>query len=165
MATVPKEAPKLTFVEIVMNADAEVIRAAYEARVEVDKLLAQREEAYRRIAELEAGVDQILGEAGLFVFPPPPLPVAAADAAAARARRPGKAAARTASPAPDSTAADADAAAEPDDSAVTTPAGDADADAADADETPGKASAGRPDGADRATPRGGAAAHRGPGPA
>ena len=111
MANAPKEAPKLTFVEIVMNADAEVIKAAYEARVEVDKLLAQRQEAYRRIAELEAGVDQIVGEAGLFVFPPPPLPVAAPDTASARARRPGKAATAAAKapptpPAPAAPAAD-----------------------------------------------------------
>ncbi len=160
MAIAPKEAPKLTFVEIVMNADAEVIRAAYEARVEVDKLLAQREEAYRRIADLEAGVDQILGEAGLFVFPPPPLPVAAADAAAARARRPVKAAtAKAAPPAPDSAATDADTAADSDDAAAEAPADDA------AAENPGKAPASRLDGPDKAAPRGGAAAHRAPGQA
>jgi len=100
MATVPKEPRKLTFVEIVMNAEAEVIKAAYEARVEVDKLLALREEAYRRIAELEAGVEKIVGEPGLFVFPPPPLPVAGMETAALRPRRPGKPAGEATAPAP-----------------------------------------------------------------
>lgn len=91
MATVPKETRKLTFIEIVMNAEADVIKAAYEARVEVDKLLAQRDEAYRRIAELETGVETLVGEPGLFVFPPPPLPVAGMEVAVPRPRRPAKA--------------------------------------------------------------------------
>ena len=66
----------LSLVEIVMRADAETIKAAYEARVKVDGLLAEREEAYRRIAQLEAQVEEIIGEPGVFVFPEPPLPVA-----------------------------------------------------------------------------------------
>ena len=49
----------LSLVEIVMRADAETIKAAYEARVKVDGLLAEREEAYRRIAQLEAQVEEI----------------------------------------------------------------------------------------------------------
>ncbi len=72
---VGKTAP-LSFVEIVMRADAETIRAALEARVKVDELLAEREEAYRRIAALEEQVEQVIGEPGVFVFPEPPLPVA-----------------------------------------------------------------------------------------
>lgn len=82
MAKVPKNLDSLSFVEIVMRADAETIKAAYEARVKVDGLLAQREEAYRRIAELEAQVETVLGEEGVFAFPPPPLPVAGFPAAA-----------------------------------------------------------------------------------
>ena len=66
----------LSLVEIVMRADAETIKAAYEARVKVDGLLAEREEAYRRIAQLEAQVEEIIGEPGVFAFPEPPLPVA-----------------------------------------------------------------------------------------
>ena len=66
----------LSFVEIVMRADAATIKAAYEARLKVDELLAAREEAYRRIAEIEAKVEGIMGEQGVFTFPDPPMPVA-----------------------------------------------------------------------------------------
>lgn len=76
MAKTPKNLEPLSFVDIVMRADAETIKAAYEARVKVDELLAQREEAYRRIAELESQVEVVIGEEGVFAFPPPPLPVA-----------------------------------------------------------------------------------------
>ncbi len=65
----------LSFVEIVMRADVETIRAALEARVKVDELLNEREQAYRRIAELESQVEELMGEPGVFVFPAPPLPV------------------------------------------------------------------------------------------
>jgi hypothetical protein len=84
MAKVPKQLDSLSFVDIVMRADAETIKAAYEARVKVDELLAQREEAYRRIAELEAQVETVLGEEGVFAFPPPPLPVAGMPAPVAK---------------------------------------------------------------------------------
>ncbi len=67
---------KLSFVEIVMGADAEVIKAAYEARVKIDGLLAEREAAYRKILELEDQVETVVGEEGVFVYPPPPAPVA-----------------------------------------------------------------------------------------
>lgn len=76
MAKTPISTVPLSFVEIVMRADAETIKAAYEARVKVDGLLAEREEAYRKIAQLEGQVEQIMGEPGVFVFPEPPVPVA-----------------------------------------------------------------------------------------
>jgi hypothetical protein len=94
-----KEVRKLTFVEIVMNADAATIKAAYEARVEVDKLLALREEAYRQIADLETKVEDLMGQAGLFVFPPPPLAVAGLEAAAPRPRKAARAEASGEAPA------------------------------------------------------------------
>jgi hypothetical protein len=67
---------KLSFVEIVMGADAEVIKAAYEARVKIDGLLAEREAAYNKILELENQIETVVGEEGVFVYPPPPAPVA-----------------------------------------------------------------------------------------
>lgn len=76
MAKKPKDTAKLDFVEIVMRADAEVIKAAYEARVKIDKLLALREEAYSRIFDLENQVEDIVGQQGMFIFPPPPCPIA-----------------------------------------------------------------------------------------
>ena len=66
----------LSFVELVMRADAETLRQALEARLKIDDLLAEREAAYRRIAELEGQVEQVVGTPGAFVFPAPPLPVA-----------------------------------------------------------------------------------------
>lgn len=66
----------LSFLELVMRADAATLKAAYEARTKVDVLLAEREEAYRRIAELEQQVDTIVGEPGAFCFPEPPMPIA-----------------------------------------------------------------------------------------
>lgn len=72
----------LGFIEIVMRAEADTIRAALEARLKVDTLLAERAEAYRKIAELENQVEEIIGEPGTFAFPPPPLPVAAYSKAA-----------------------------------------------------------------------------------
>ncbi|MFA6816229.1 MAG: hypothetical protein WCS73_08050 [Lentisphaeria bacterium] len=78
MATKKKIAnTPLSFVEIVMRADAETIKAALEARVKVDGLLAEREAAYLKIAELETQVDQLMGDEKVFVFPAPPMPVAA----------------------------------------------------------------------------------------
>ena len=80
MAKNPISTAPLSFVEIVMRADAETIKAAYEARVQVDGLLAEREAAYRKIAELEQKVEEVIGEQGVFVFPEPPLPVAGLNA-------------------------------------------------------------------------------------
>ena len=73
----PKE---LTFVQIVMGAEAEVIKSAYEARVKIDELLHQREEAYQQIQALEEQVDDVMGDVGVYVFPPPPCPVAGTPA-------------------------------------------------------------------------------------
>ena len=88
MAKTPISTAPLSFVEIVMRADAETLRAALEARIKVEDLLAQREEAYRKIAELEQQVDTIMGEPGVFVFPEPPLPVSGYGAKSAPAKRP-----------------------------------------------------------------------------
>ncbi len=73
---VKKKIVELSFIDIVLGADAETIKKALEARVQIDELLVVREEAYRKIAEIENKVDQIVGEEGEFIFPPPPLPVA-----------------------------------------------------------------------------------------
>ncbi|MBP5300012.1 MAG: hypothetical protein J6Y80_01280 [Victivallales bacterium] len=71
---VPK--PPLSMVEIVMRADVATIQAALEARQKVDALLAERAAAYERIAALERQIDEVVGEPGIFVFPPPPQTVA-----------------------------------------------------------------------------------------
>lgn len=143
----PKDVRKLTFIEIVMNADAATIKAAYEARVDVDKLLALREEAYRQIADLETKVEDLMGQAGLFVFPPPPLAVAGLEAAGPRPRRPARAEAANEAP-PSATPARPDAA--------PTPAEAPSAERAQAaDEKPAATKA---DAAERPPPRTGAAA-------
>jgi hypothetical protein len=72
---------ELTFSDIVLNAQADVIKAAYEARVRIDDLLAERDEAYRRISELENQVEEIVGEPGAFAFPSPAQPVAGMSSA------------------------------------------------------------------------------------
>lgn len=71
-----KKVMKLSFLDIVMGAEAETIKAAYEAKLRIDEQLALREEAYRRIAEIEDKIEEIVGEQGQFVFPAPPLPIA-----------------------------------------------------------------------------------------
>ncbi len=76
MAKKPKAFEKLAFADIVMHAEAEVIKAAYEARVRIDDLLLQREEAYQRIFEIETQIEDVIGEQGVYVFPAPPCPVA-----------------------------------------------------------------------------------------
>ena len=88
MAKTPISTAPLSFVEIVMRADAETIKAAYEARVKVDGLLEEREKAYRRIAELEGQIDSLLGGPGTFVFPEPPLPVAGFSVKPAQPKKP-----------------------------------------------------------------------------
>ncbi len=76
MAKTPVSTQPLSFVAIVMRADVETIRKALEARGKIDTLLAEREEAYRKIAAIEAQVNDVMGEENVFVFPEPPLPVA-----------------------------------------------------------------------------------------
>lgn len=78
---------KLSFTEIVMGANAEVIRTAYEARVKIDGLLAEREAAYHQILELENQIEAVIGEDGVFVYPPPPAPVAGIPKLEPAARR------------------------------------------------------------------------------
>ncbi len=69
----------LSLQEIILRGDAETIRQALEARVQIDTLLEEREAAYRRISELEEQVESIVGEEGVFPFPEPPVPVASFD--------------------------------------------------------------------------------------
>ena len=88
MAKTPISTVPLSFVEIVMRADAETIKAAYEARVKVDGLLDERDKAYRRIAELEGQIDSMLGGPGTFVFPEPPVPVAGFAVKSAQPKKP-----------------------------------------------------------------------------
>lgn len=101
----PKKEQPLTFTDIVLRAEADVIQQAYEARVKIDELLAERSKAYEQIAQLEEQVDTVLGEAGTFPFPPPPMPVAgfaakAAPANRSKARTPAKKSASASEPAP-----------------------------------------------------------------
>lgn len=68
--------PKLELRDLVLGAEAELLKQAYEARLQVDGLLEERRQAYERIAELERQAEEIIGEEGSFPFPAPPLPVA-----------------------------------------------------------------------------------------
>ena len=77
MAKKPQKLEPLTLQEIILRGDSGTIRQALEARVQIDTLLEEREAAYRRIAELETQVSEIVGEDGVFPFPAPPLDVAA----------------------------------------------------------------------------------------
>jgi hypothetical protein len=77
MAKKPQKLEPLTLQEIILRGDSEIIRQALEARIQIDRLLEEREAAYRRIAELETQVSEIVGEDGIFPFPAPPLDVAA----------------------------------------------------------------------------------------
>lgn len=70
-----KTQTSLTFADIVLGADAETIKAAYDAKVKIDVLLAERQELYERIAQLEGEIDDIMGDQGVFIFPAPPCPV------------------------------------------------------------------------------------------
>ena len=65
----------LSFIDIVTRADADVIRQALEARVKIDDLLVIREEAYKKIYEIETEIDDLCGEEGLFEFDEAPYPV------------------------------------------------------------------------------------------
>lgn len=99
-----KKTASLSFRDIVLGADAEVIRQAHEARVQIDQLIEERQRAYARIAELETQVEDVLGETGVFPFPAPPLPVAGFDPKAETVTRGGaKKAARSAATSDDDT--------------------------------------------------------------
>lgn len=74
-----KKNSPLTFRDIVLGADADVIKQALEARVQIDQLIEERDRAYERIAALETQVEDIMGESGLYPFPPPPMPIAGFD--------------------------------------------------------------------------------------
>jgi hypothetical protein len=69
----------LTFRDLVLVADAETLRLALDARVRIDALIAERQAAYERISALETQIEDVIGEPGVFPFPPPPLPVAGLD--------------------------------------------------------------------------------------
>lgn len=74
-----KKPTNLTFRDIVLGAEADVIRQALEARVKIDELIAERQAAYERIAALETEIETLVGEPGIYPFPAPPLPVAGFD--------------------------------------------------------------------------------------
>lgn len=82
-----KKAPTLSFRDIVLGAEAEVIRQALEARVKIDQLIEERQRAYERIAAIETQVEDAIGETGVYPFPAPPLPVAGFDPKADSATR------------------------------------------------------------------------------
>lgn len=69
----------LTFRDIVLGAESDIIRQALEARAQIDDLITERQAAYDRIAILEHQVEDVLGETGVFPFPAPALPVAGFD--------------------------------------------------------------------------------------
>lgn len=74
-----KKPTNLTFRDIVLGAEADVIRAALEARIKIDALITERQAAYEKIAALETQINTVVGEAGVYPFPAPPLPVASFD--------------------------------------------------------------------------------------
>lgn len=76
MAKKPTKIVELDRNAIILGADADTIRAALEAREKIDLLLAERAEAYLKIAELEAQVDEVIGDEADFPFPEPEMPVA-----------------------------------------------------------------------------------------
>ena len=71
-----KKLIQLSAIDIILQADAETIREAYESRVKIDELLLKRMEAYQQIEEIEQQVEGLVGEDGTFVYPAPSLPVA-----------------------------------------------------------------------------------------
>ena len=60
--------------DIILGAEADIIRQALEARIEIDRLLEERAKAYELIAGLEEQVGAIIGEDQDFPFPEPDLP-------------------------------------------------------------------------------------------
>ena len=66
----------LSFIDLVTSADTETLRAALEARSQIDDLLVVRMEAYKQIAELESQVSDLVGDENAFEFDAPEFPVA-----------------------------------------------------------------------------------------
>jgi hypothetical protein len=99
MAKKTQQLVPLTRQDIILRGDAETIRQALEARIQIDELLEEREAAYRRISELEQQVEEIVGEDNLFPFPEPPIPVASFDLNTA-AKKPAPKAKKSAQPTP-----------------------------------------------------------------
>lgn len=77
----------LTFRDIVLGAESDIIRQALEARAQIDDLITERQAAYERIAALEHQIEDTLGETGVFPFPAPALPVAGFDPKSATVTR------------------------------------------------------------------------------
>ncbi len=84
-----KKTTSLTFRDIVLGAEAAVIRAALDARIKIDALILERQAAYEKIAALETQVATVVGEAGVYPVPAPPLPVAGFDARPVKKSAPG----------------------------------------------------------------------------
>ncbi|WOO42882.1 hypothetical protein [Rubellicoccus peritrichatus] len=80
--------------DIILGAESDIIKQALEARIEIDRLLEERAQAYKLIAELEGKVNVLLEE-DTFPFPQPEMPVAGFGAGPAK-----KAAKKVAKPAP-----------------------------------------------------------------
>ncbi len=100
-----KKPTPLTFRDIVLGAEADVIRQALEARVKIDALIVERQAAYERIAALETQVATLVGEPGVYPFPAPPLPVAGFETKPAKKTSSGSSAADTDSDEDDDTSA------------------------------------------------------------
>ena len=81
-----KKLIQLSVADIILQADAETIRQALDARSKIDELLVKREEAYRQIDEIELQVEALVGEERAFVYPAPPMPVAGFNKPAPSAR-------------------------------------------------------------------------------
>jgi hypothetical protein len=81
-----KKLIELTARDIILQANAETIREAYEARLKIDELLVKRAEAYRQIEAIELQVEETMGEEGVFVYPEPPVVVAGFSKPAPAAR-------------------------------------------------------------------------------
>lgn len=66
---------QLSYADLVTGANAETLRAALEARIKIDEMLILREEAYQKIATLEAQVNDIVGTE-VFEFDEPAVDIA-----------------------------------------------------------------------------------------
>ena len=71
-----KKKPMLSLIDIITRADADTIREALAVRVKIDDLLVIREEAYKKIYDIETEIEGIVGEEGTFEYGEAPYPVA-----------------------------------------------------------------------------------------